>query len=663
MSLVPPIQTPSQAPQSASVQEQERYSQEQQRGTRRTQQSIDFYQRIGYPQFGGRYAPFTIPEGAKVKSIRETSSGLRVTYAGFSDVRERPHYVTVPQFSDVRERPHYVTISPPPAKEPSDWQKRGIAPSYPESRFIHSDTAPSSLGPEPKTYKSWIPQSRPESRYLIRNEPPTIADVTLAKTPPSVRAEIINKILQEQLGKPLGIQGSVSFGALSEQAWNIAVKSDVQLRELVGLQSRQAKPTLIERPLGRWSELQDFGQDIANVKANAGTSSLSRTILGLQTQIPESVKKYGVVGLGSPTAGLVMGAYEVASFERLINPYAPGLVEGLTSGKQAMIGTFVGEAALMLVGGKAVSWTVEGTYNPIKWKGSRPESWLIKHSDWYAKRAVKDMAPEIVSSPSMMIQKPISMADLKAGEKLGEYSSYFWGETPIPKATEVWLAKAPSASSGLKTWVAEAWIRRITGGTAFTLIQEEISETVKPDLPFIPEAQLFKGSSFLPSITGASVLLGLGLMPKTIGTSLAAREVAFTSLPRLTQISKPKIEALPMLKLGSIVGNVPSSVTKAFSVVSVSTKLVSAQAAVQEVKQVQSQTQVQRQIQRLTGQFKTPSLTKVTGFEFPSEEPTKKKRRKRGKGFMLEMGIGEFYYPEPPTLEQIFGKPKRRKKK
>jgi hypothetical protein len=29
---------------------------------------------------------------------------------------------------------------------------------------------------------------------------------------------------------------------------------------------------------------------------------------------------------------------------------------------------------------------------------------------------------------------------------------------------------------------------------------------------------------------------------------------------------------------------------------------------------------------------------------------------------MLEMGIGEFYYPEPPTLEQIFGKPNKKRK-
>lgn len=413
-------------------------------------------------------------------------------------------------------------------------------------------------------------------------------------------------------------------------------------------------------PLSRWSELKDFGQDIANVKANAGTSSLSREIIRFQNQVPVLPQRIrDLYGMGPPPSGFVMAGYAVAAFERLYNPYAPSIVEGLTSGKQALIGTLMGEAALMLVGGKVASWTVEGTYNPLKWKGSRPESWAIKHSDWYAERATKGMAPEIVSTPSMMIQEPISMAKLKAGEKLGEYSSYFWGETPIPKAAEVWLAKAPSASSGLKTWVAETWIKRITGGTAFTLIQEEISQTIKPELPFIPAAQLLKSSSFLPSITGASALLGLGLIPRAATVS----KPMLVSLPKLSQISRPKIESLSSLKLGNIVGNVPASVTKAFSVVSAGTKLASVQASVQEAKQVQSQAQVQRQIQRLTGQFKTPSLTKATSFEFPSEEPTKKRKKRGRKALMLEMGIGEFYYPEPPTLEQIFGKPSKRRRK
>jgi hypothetical protein len=181
---------------------------------------------------------------------------------------------------------------------------------------------------------------------------------------------------QERLSEPQarGVQGPVSFEDMSEQAWDVAVKSDVQLRGLVERQVTSKHRTLEpERPLSRWSELKDFGQDIANVKANAEMSSLSRTILGLQSQVPEVVKKYGVVGLGSPTAGLVMGAYEVAAFERLINPYAPSFVEGLTSGKGALVGTLVGEAALIVIGGKVFSWVIKGTPNPLKLKAT---SWL-----------------------------------------------------------------------------------------------------------------------------------------------------------------------------------------------------------------------------------------------------------------------------------------------
>lgn len=43
-------------------------------------QSISFYTRIGYAQYAGEYAPFTIPEGYKVEAITKTPMGLEVTF-------------------------------------------------------------------------------------------------------------------------------------------------------------------------------------------------------------------------------------------------------------------------------------------------------------------------------------------------------------------------------------------------------------------------------------------------------------------------------------------------------------------------------------------------------------------------------------------------------
>ena len=207
--------------------------------------STAFYASIGYPQFGGKYEPFNIPRGTKIKAIRETSEGLDISYVfnqpskAFLQKRDplsgkEPQHQTSyglqpepPAKSGYYYDPtgqFYKSVGynlgeailalkgeRPQAKEPTDWQKRGFYPSSPESRYIHSETAPTTLGAEPETYESWIPQGRPESRYLIRNELPTIADVTLVKTPPSVRVEVLNRIFQEQLGKPLGVQGAVSF--------------------------------------------------------------------------------------------------------------------------------------------------------------------------------------------------------------------------------------------------------------------------------------------------------------------------------------------------------------------------------------------------------------------------------------------------------------------
>jgi len=44
--------------------------------------SHSFYRGLGYPEFGGRYAPFTVPSGAKIQSIVETESGLKITFEG-----------------------------------------------------------------------------------------------------------------------------------------------------------------------------------------------------------------------------------------------------------------------------------------------------------------------------------------------------------------------------------------------------------------------------------------------------------------------------------------------------------------------------------------------------------------------------------------------------
>lgn len=42
--------------------------------------SRQFYEKIGFPQFAGKYEPFEVPEGYKVKEITETKEGLQVTY-------------------------------------------------------------------------------------------------------------------------------------------------------------------------------------------------------------------------------------------------------------------------------------------------------------------------------------------------------------------------------------------------------------------------------------------------------------------------------------------------------------------------------------------------------------------------------------------------------
>ena len=43
-------------------------------------ESVNFWKAMGYPQYGGKYAPVAIPQNAKITQIAETPQGLNVAY-------------------------------------------------------------------------------------------------------------------------------------------------------------------------------------------------------------------------------------------------------------------------------------------------------------------------------------------------------------------------------------------------------------------------------------------------------------------------------------------------------------------------------------------------------------------------------------------------------
>ena len=75
------------------------------------QQSQRFYSSIGYAQYGGKYQPFTVPSGYRVKSIAESSTGLNVAFESVPPVKNvaernvesvlRPSRLPVPRLSEV----------------------------------------------------------------------------------------------------------------------------------------------------------------------------------------------------------------------------------------------------------------------------------------------------------------------------------------------------------------------------------------------------------------------------------------------------------------------------------------------------------------------------------------------------------------------------------
>ncbi|MEM4454418.1 MAG: hypothetical protein QXT28_06900 [Thermofilaceae archaeon] len=47
---------------------------------RQLEESRRFWEGLGYPEYGGRYAPVPLPEGAKITKVEETAEGLKVEY-------------------------------------------------------------------------------------------------------------------------------------------------------------------------------------------------------------------------------------------------------------------------------------------------------------------------------------------------------------------------------------------------------------------------------------------------------------------------------------------------------------------------------------------------------------------------------------------------------
>jgi len=665
---------------------------QQQRQTQLNQQSVIFYRNIGYPQYGGRYAPFDIPEGSKIESISETSAGLNVTFTSsepysqpvsprklFTELseQEKQEFLGNPKklFTDMSEQEKQVFLGnwPSPEQEAHEKALTEAIASREVSLGFYSEIG--------------FPQ------YGGKYEPFVI--------PEGNKVESISETSK-------GLE--IIFGFTEEQK---------QINVLLASRTYAETPSVIgfdvKKPyLSRWSELKDFGQDIANVKANAGTSSLSRTILGLQSQVPEVVKKYGIVGLGSPTAGLVMGTYEVAAFERLVNPYAPSLVEGLTSGKGALVGTLVGEAALIVIGGKVFSWVAEGTPNPIKVKAT---SWLsgsyeeaAKAGELWQPTITERLVMRVTGAKPYLAYGEVSIPVVETVSKTGvisgvpkglPFTDIGWELTNAPRVGGVFITKEAMETSPkaleLFFGIGQELIPfgKIQGeGEELGFRKETVkSEPIEKGLPssmledsyypklgsfdtslkFVDVRTLMGEGKLLPFTTqtqvtrmgifpyvpdmavggasksfGSAFLVGLGvsLVPKGFSKTMQEPKVTFEPLIKLKQPTFEEPFEIQKLKRGFslvpaqkekqrmvpfvTVGLGLESLTEA---VSIQSPMLKAE-QVQEPKQIQSlaqiQKQIQKQVQSLTSQFKTPSVQRrATTFQLPTDASLKGKGKKR----------------------------------
>lgn len=301
------------------------------------------------------------------------------------------------------------------------------------------------------------------------------------------------------------------------------------------------------------------------------------------------------VGAAVPVAGAVgLGAVGTAEAVKL------GIVGEHLTPSEAISAAGIGELAAIgaMAGAQAlkprVERSLEASYresveNTQLWKPSLTQKVGIKVTGAQPPR----LAQEIVGAGEA---PPVSFAMLQKGTISSQEEAYFW-DMPTPKSSEVYVARV--LGSRAKTWAGEQLIKRVSGGLSYALIQQELTQKVEPEIPFIPEApSIKKAVSTMPS--RASLLL-----PAT----------ALVLFQPLKSLSRQQTRQSLMLKSEHAMlteKSLAASQTQAQSQVQRQIQQQS-QALVQLKKQVLSQQSIQEEVKQLA-----PTISSLPKFKAPA---------------------------------------------
>lgn len=155
----------------------------------------------------------------------------------------------------------------------------------------------------------------------------------------------------------------------------------------------------------RREETSDFAQDVANVKANVGTSSLTQMIEQYgETRysgdiVTRTMQKTGYLPSRASDVLFVAGA--VSAPESIVNPNVPNLLELGGKSPEFIVGRFTGEAMMLAGTAEAFSWVTKGTVSPLR---GPVEKWLMKSYEKQAKGAL-----ELGKVPSWSLKQKLVM--------------------------------------------------------------------------------------------------------------------------------------------------------------------------------------------------------------------------------------------------------------
>jgi len=508
----------------------------------------------------------------------------------------------------------YVVVKRKKRKELTPEQREAgqtwVYPSRPESRYLirHEPPTTTVLKP-PETYETWLPIMGPERPYVVGTHEPRVTDVTLIKTPPSVRAELREREYQQRLEAYQARR--VSIGDFLNKILGVQTRLyDIEFglrKQVLIMEQRKLGFEFVEEKGGKLYFVPKEKKGVAEALLGIHVPTLPE-ILGYSVPTPPELLGFGRMepehyNIMEPLAGFIAEferpIYTVGRIARFETPrLPPGLLSEYSREHPAYgIGAFTGLVVQTYVGGKIIQksplgpplakaemWVMSKVREPVI--GTWLDKFLLEHSKYWA-----------------------TLQEYRAG-------TVVFGGTPMKWKPRVYHGKTTTPMS--------VTLKKAISDTSGSVLLPQLLTTPKTLLT--PSATLLPGA-FLPQIMGTATVLGLETLqpPKAISISKMLQTVK----PKPIQRQRPKAFSIPVTRPKQREKLIPlSGVIE--SLTPITTQIEQQiQGQAQSFKQIQMQIQQQIQIspRKLRLKFEMPKPSRkergLFGKWFPRTHPIK----------------------------------------